>query len=259
MAAPPPQVIDYLADNSIARVGKPLLICAHDTEGVDSRNTLKYGDGRGVSVHYLVQKFPRANRSTDVLPGWPPRPSGVVVYRMVPDERGANHAGFSTWIHEGVTYSPEQGHTNVNAISLGFELECLGTKNANDHYSEDQLLAAGFLINGWRAKFGPLPIVRHADIDPKRRSDTYALSVPDLEKWANAAALVYDAPPPTKRYRVTADMFWLEDRRPDAPIANQGRALLQAGDVVAIDDVTGGWAHAQNSIGFTLMAGLEPL
>ncbi len=230
MAAPPPQIVDYPADNSIARVGRPLVIVAHDTEGVDSRNTLKHGDGRGVSVHALIQKFPRANGSTDVLPGWPPRSSGVIIYRMVPDERGANHAGFSTWVHDGVTYSPEKGHTNVNAVSLSFELECLGTKDANDHYTEDQLLAAGWLINGWRATFGPLPIVRHADIDPGRRSDTYALSVSDLEKWANAAALVYA--PVTKRYKVNGTPVF-QQQQCTGPVA----LYLNPGAVVDVDVV----------------------
>jgi hypothetical protein len=171
-----------------------MLIVAHDTEGVDSRATLKHGDGRSVSIHRLIQKFPRANGTTDILPGKPERQSsGVVIYDMVPDERGANHAGYATWKSNGRTFTPTG--VNVNVISLGFELECLGSKDKNDHYTEDQLLAAGFVINQWRAKYGPLPLVRHADIDSKRRSDTYNLSVADLEKWANAATLVYDVDP----------------------------------------------------------------
>lgn len=171
-----------------------MLIVAHDTEGVDSRATLKHGDGRSVSIHRLIQKFPRANGSTDILPGKPERQSsGVAIYDMVPDERGANHAGFSTWKNNGRTFTA--AGVNVNVISLGFELECQGKGNPNDHYTEDQLLAAGFVINQWRAKYGPLPLVRHADIDPKRRSDTYNLSVAELEKWANAAALVYESDP----------------------------------------------------------------
>lgn len=194
MAAQPPQVVSYPAAHSISRGGfKPLVIVAHDTEGVDSRSTLRTGDDRSVSIHCLIQKFPRANGSTDVLPGMPPRSSGVVIYRMVEDERGANHAGYSSWkASDGKLYSPSG--VNVNVISLGFEIECLGSKKSSDKYTEDQLLAAGYVINQWRAKYGPLPLVRHAEIDPTRRSDTYGLSTVELEKWANAAALVYQSP-----------------------------------------------------------------
>ncbi len=251
MAASPPQVVPYPADHSIARVGQPLVIVAHDTEGVDSRSTLKTGDARGVSIHALIQKFPRANGSTDVLPGWPPRSSGVVIYRMVPDERGANHAGFSTWTHAGKTYTPSG--VNVNAVSLGFELECKGSTDPRDRYSDDQLLAAGWLINGWRAKYGHLPIVRHAEIDPKRRSDTYHLTVAELEKWANAAAVVYDAPPLTKRYRVKPR--YVTQRQEGGP--PYVRPLVD-GEVVTVDRwYTNGRVHFATGEGFADLSDLE--
>jgi N-acetylmuramoyl-L-alanine amidase-like protein len=73
------------------------------------------------------------------------------------------------------------------------------------------------------------------------------------------ADLVLPKPLPVRRYRVKVPSYWLEDRRADAPIANQGHALLQAGDVIAIDDVTSGWCHAANGIGFTPIAALEAL
>ncbi len=246
MAAQPPQVVSLPADNSIARVGRPLVIVAHDTEGVDSRNTLQHGDGRGVSIHCLIQKFPRANHTTDVLPGLPPRTSGVVVYRMVPDERGANHAGFSTWTYQGKTYTPSG--VSVNAISLGFELECKGKTDPTDHYTDDQLLAAGWLINLWRAKFGPLPLVRHAEIDPTRRSDTFHLSTTELEKWANAATLVYNPPPPVI-HTVTAGPFGAiaqEDRRPGALAAR----YYPPNTPIPCDDLTSSYWHTVDQAGF---------
>ena len=257
MTATPPQVISYPADNSVSRGGlTPLVIVAHDTEGVDSRSTLKTGDARGVSIHCLIQKFPRANKTTDVLPGWPSRTSGIVIYRMVPDERGANHAGFSTWRdpQTGKIYTPSG--VNVNTISLGFELECLGSRNKNDHYTEDQLLAAGYLINTWRAKYGPLPLVRHAEIDAGRRSDTYGLSTAELEKWANAAALVYQAAPLTKRYRVKNRSVTqrLEDNGP--PIVRE----LVSGEEVVVDKwYANGRVHLATGEGFCDLVDLEAI
>ncbi len=245
MAAQPPQVVSLPADNSIARVGRPLVIVAHDTEGVDSRNTLQHGDGRGVSIHCLIQKFPRANHTTDVLPGLPPRTSGVVVYRMVPDERGANHAGFSTWTYQGKTYTPSG--VNVNAISLGFELECKGKSDPTDHYTDDQLLAAGWLINLWRAKYGPTPLVRHAEIDPTRRSDTFHLSTAELEKWATAAALVYASPLIRTVKAGPRGAIAQQDRRPDAPTAG---LWYPPGSWIQCDDLTAGYWHAQDGVGF---------
>lgn len=254
MAAQPPQVVLYPADNSIPRVGQPLVIVCHDTEGIDSRSTLKHGDGRGVSVHCLIQKFPRRNGTTDVLPTLPSKHSGALIYRMVPDERGANHAGYATWTHKGKTYSSAAGHTNVNAISLSFELECLGSKNPSDHYTDEQLLAAGWLISTWRYKYGPLPLVRHAEIDAGRRSDTFNLTVAQLEKWANAAAVVYgfEIPNTPKPYTVKGlPVYQRSDRT--GPLWGH----LLPGEQVAIDDVSNG--HLADSRGFVDIAGLEAL
>lgn len=157
---------------STPRRGNPIVaIVAHGTVGTDSRAYLSRGgdlpDGsdRKVSIHVLIQK------------------SGTI-YRYVPDNLGANHAGF------GVMPKPHQG-INPNLVTLGFELENL--QNGRDPYTDEQLLAMGWQINQWRQLYGPLPILRHADIDPTRRSDTVGLSVSDMERWAVKAAEYYGA------------------------------------------------------------------
>lgn len=147
---------------------KIVAIIAHGTVGTDSRAYLSRGgdlpDGsdKKVSIHCLIQK-----------PGDP-------IYRYVPDERGANHAGYGTMPAPWTSINP-------NLCTLGFELENL--QDGKDPYTEAQLLAMGWLINSWRAKWGHLPIYRHTDIDPPpRKYDTTNLTVAQIEEWAVKAA-----------------------------------------------------------------------
>jgi hypothetical protein len=150
-------------------------IIAHNTVGIDSRSYLSRGgersDGsdRKVSIHILIQK-------------------DGAVYRYVPDERGANHAGFGT-MPSGFT------QVNPNLTTLGFELENARPNTPNDPYTDAQLLAMGAVILAWRQRWGNLPILRHATLDPDRRSDTVGLSVPEIEQWVKKAAGGPSAPP----------------------------------------------------------------
>jgi len=160
----------------------------HGTGGSDSRVTLQKGDGRGVSIHGLDQKFPRANGSTDIVKGQAATLSnGTVIYEMLPDELGANHAGFSRATVNGRVYEG----SDVNRASLGLELE--NKQDRVDPYTDGQLLAMGWWINSKRAKYGHLPVFRHEDIDyrrPKQRYDPVGLSVNDIESWCVKAANV---------------------------------------------------------------------
>lgn len=151
---------------------RPMFIVAHATVGADSRAYLARGgelpDGsdRKVSIHVLIAK-------------------DGTLYRMLPDDRAANHAGFGTYQIGGTTYDPDADDgTNVNTVSLGFELENL--QNGKDPYPDEQLKAMAWQINDWRRQYGPLPLVRHADIDPTRRSDTLGLSVAMMEAQCRA-------------------------------------------------------------------------
>lgn len=174
---PSPPSIKQLPYNwSTPRDGQDILaIIAHGTVGKDSRAYLSRGgdppDGsnRRVSIHVLIQK-----------PGTP-------IYRYVPDEIGANHAGF------GKLPAPWQ-RIPVNKATLGFELENL--QDGHDPYPDTQLLAMGWQINDWRRRHGPLPIFRHEDIDPTRRDDTVNLSVAEIERWCVRAAAYYAGPMP---------------------------------------------------------------
>lgn len=237
---PFPPTIEQLPYNwSTDRAGQQVVaIVAHGTGGSDSRAYLSRGgdkpDGsdRKVSIHCLIRK-------------------DGTIYRYVPDERGANHAGAASSVLAlpGKTY---RGGA-VNRATLGFELE--NWQNGLDPYPAMQLLAMGWLITDWRRRHGLLPLVRHGDLDPTRRRDPYQLTVATMEQWAEKAA----QPPTIRHYRVKVCAFWLEDRRPDAPIALNGRALLEVGTIVAVDDVTNGWCHDSGGLGFVPLAALEAL
>lgn len=160
----PPTIIDLPADYSVDRGGvRPVAIVAHGTAGTDSRSTLQHGGGRGVSIHRLISK-------------------GGDIYRLVPDERGANHAGAPT----AVLHLPNQVYYAgaINKATLGFELE---NRQNGEPYPDAQLLAMGWQIVDWRRRWGRLPVVRHADIDPTRRRDPVGLSVAEIERWADSA------------------------------------------------------------------------
>ncbi len=162
----------------------PLAIVVHGTGGTDSRRYLQTGGDRKVSIHILIDK-------------------AGTIYRMVDDERVANHAGgvllangtFSSRLTIGATtYRGAQ----VNRRTLGIELENLQT--GTDPYPDVQLLAMGWQINAWRQRYGALPVTRHATIDPGRRSDPVGLTVATIELWATRAA----AAAQPRHYRVKA-------------------------------------------------------
>ncbi len=208
-----------------------MAIVAHGTVGTDSRAYLSRGgdrpDGsdRKVSIHFLIQK-----------PGSP-------IYRYVPDDRGANHAGY------GRMPAPWTG-INPNLCTLGFELENL--QNGHDPYPDEQLLAMGWLINDWRRIHGPLPIFRHAALDPTRRSDTVGLSVEQIEAWCVKAAAYYGG----MRYKAGVHgAIAQQARRADAPTAK----LYQPGEIFEGRGEKAGYVHAWDQIGFIPIGHVERL
>lgn len=217
------------ADHWTDRAGqKPVAIVVHGTGGRDSRATLQHGDGRGVSVHALITKM-------------------GLIYEMVPDARGANHAGASSSMFtvNGKTYRGGQ----VNKATLGVELENL--QDGRDPYTDQQLSALGWWIAQKRAAHGPLPVLRHADLDPTRRRDPYLLSTQEIEQWTRP----YMPPPPpiTKLYRVKHIMI-SQRQEGGEPYAGE----LLPGEEVTVDKwYTNGLVHLQDSRGFVALADLE--
>jgi hypothetical protein len=147
------------------------------------------------------------------------------------------------------------GHTYrgkaVNQATLGFELENL--QDGRDPYTDPQLLAMGWQIATWRARYGNLPLLRHADLDPTRRRDPYQLSVETMERWsARAQAQMAPLPQPPRPYRVIGlPVYQREDR------TGVVAGYVHEGTTVLIDDPTNG--HLQNELGFIDMRGTEAL
>lgn len=225
-----PHIVDLPAQHSVDRRGALIVaIVAHGTGGRDSRSTLQTGDGRGVSIHTL-------------------HPKNGTIYRMVPDERGANHAGAATssFTLSGRTYTGSA----VNVATLGFELENM--QDGRDPYTDAQLLSMGWQIIQWRQRFGALPVLRHADLDPSRRRDPYHLSTDTIEHWVMRAAAAY-APPAAKRYRARHIMI-SQRQEGGPPYAGE----LAPGDEVTVDKwYTNNLVHLADGRGFVKLSDLE--
>jgi hypothetical protein len=226
----PPPIEQLPADHWTERAGSPIIaIVAHATGGTDSRGTLQHGDGRGVSIHVLIAR-------------------NGTIYRILPDVRGANHAGAQTarLVVNGRTYRAGQ----VNQATLSYELE--NKQDGREPYTDSQLLAMGWQIDQWRTLHGPLPIVRHQEIDPTRRSDPQRLSVQTIESWVYKARAAAFQP---RVFRVRGVPVF-QRQELTGPIAG----FLHAPDTVEVDmTYPNGAAHLKTGLGFIDMDALEGL
>lgn len=119
-------------------------IVLHRTEGNIAGDiaTLVSGGGRSVSIHFLISR------------------SGVV-YKMLPMNVGANHAGFG---NNGLAAK----YGNANQHAYGIELSGKGSES----YTEAQLMALDDVIRYIDKHLGrKTPITTHAKIDPERKTD----------------------------------------------------------------------------------------
>lgn len=223
-------VIDttHKSPNHSSRNGMPVsMIVLHATVG-SFTSSLDWlcSPASKVSTHYLIDR------------------SGVI-FQLVDPREAAWHAGASQWF--------DLDSQAIQECSLGVEL--VNKNTGFDPYPPMQFNACLALCQDAVRLFKIVPdmVTRHLEIaiPAGRKTDPAGFPMAAFKQ-----ALFKPAP---AKYRVVAPMFWLEDRRPDAPIANGGRALLKVDEIVVIDDIRNGWAHAQNGIGFTLMAGLVPV
>lgn len=243
-----PPKISYKAANWYSpREGQAIqAIIAHDTEtphstpqGTSEEYLRRGGDtvngaDRKVSIHVWIN----TNGDSTV---------------MVNDVFAANHAGYGHLDINGRKYGTKPLKYSVNTCTLGFELERV--KGTTSDYPIDQLLSAGYWINIWRDRWGKLPIYRHADVDPTRRSDPIGLDVATLERYANLAAVkMTEVPTPEKplNYRMLVPQVVYTARLLSSRFAgNADKPLvLEAGSVVAVGDLTGDWAWLANGAGF---------
>jgi N-acetyl-anhydromuramyl-L-alanine amidase AmpD len=219
----------------------PATIVVHSTEG-------KPGQSFVNAAHYL---FASADVSAHYLIG----KSGEIAQFLDPKTWQAWHAGGR---QADGTWTAQEAYSNPRSIGI----ECLHARG--EAWPAVQRDALAWLLRALVQRF-TIPLAKietHGQIalpGPYRRKlDPTDWPYPDFLAWRNALAA--PAPAPTPRYyRVKVCAWWLEAPRPDAPIALGGRALLDAGTIVAVDDVTGGWGHDSGGLGFCPLAALEAL
>ncbi len=135
----------YAAQSQDSRV-QYIVLHYTETDFAKSLDILTHGP---VSSHYLVD----AN---------PPR-----IYRLVPEDRRAWHAGTSFW----------QGQTGLNASSIGIEIVNDGNRGHLEGpfapWDPAQIEAVVALVKDIAARHGVQPhhIVGHSDIAPQRKQD----------------------------------------------------------------------------------------
>ncbi len=110
----------------------------------DARRELTVGSRR-VSAHYLIAR-------------------DGTIYRLVPEEKRAHHAGESRW-----KLATGEEISNINSRSIGIEFEC----QTGQQLTPAQTKAGLALSKQITQKYGihPHDVVGHCDIAPDRKSD----------------------------------------------------------------------------------------
>jgi len=139
-------VIDAPSPNFDARTAPPDILVLHYTgmkTGPDALDRLRDPEAK-VSSHYLVEEDGR-------------------VFRLVPEERRAWHAGVSYW----------KGERNINGVSIGVEIVNPGHEYGYRAFPEPQIVAVISLVadirSRWQIDDGR--IVGHSDVAPERKDD----------------------------------------------------------------------------------------
>ncbi|MCI3133417.1 N-acetylmuramoyl-L-alanine amidase [Phenylobacterium aquaticum] len=139
-------LIDAPSPNFDARKSPPDMIVLHYTgmqTGEAALARLRDPEAK-VSSHYLVEEDGR-------------------VFRLVPEERRAWHAGVSSW----------KGQTDINARSIGIEIVNPGHEFGYRDFPEAQVAAVialvGEIRGRWKVEDGY--IVGHSDVAPDRKED----------------------------------------------------------------------------------------
>lgn len=153
-----PRIVDR--PGAVAQDSRVQFIVLHYTEGDfdEAYSTLTQGN---VSSHYLVDREP------------------PTIFRLVPEERRAWHAGLSSW----------QGHTALNAASIGIEIVNRGyladKTGPYAPYPDAQIDRVIELVRDIARRHAVRPdrIIGHSDIAPSRKVDPGPMF-----PWARLAA-----------------------------------------------------------------------
>ena len=169
MSLPPLELIEAPSPNFDARTAPPEILVLHYTgmkTGPEALDRLRDPEAK-VSSHYMVEEDGR-------------------IFRLVPEERRAWHAGVSYW----------KGARNINGVSIGVEIVNPGHEFGYRPFPDAQIAALIALIGEIRGRWriGDDRIVGHSDVAPERKDDPG-----ELFPWKRIAeaghGLWADAPP----------------------------------------------------------------
>ena len=121
-----------------------------------------------VSAHYLIEEDGR-------------------IFRLVPEERRAWHAGVSFW----------RGERDINAVSIGVEIVNPGHEFGYRDFPDAQVEAAIALLDQIRGRWGIADgrILGHSDVAPERKQDPGELF--PWKRLAEAGHGLWVEPPPS--------------------------------------------------------------
>jgi N-acetylmuramoyl-L-alanine amidase len=139
-------VIEAPSPNFDARVGPPDILVLHYTgmqTGPAALDRLRDPEAK-VSSHYMVEEDGR-------------------IFRLVPEERRAWHAGVSYW----------KGERNINGVSIGVEIVNPGHEFGYRPFPDAQITAVIELVADIRNRWTIADdrIVGHSDVAPERKDD----------------------------------------------------------------------------------------
>ncbi len=171
-------MIDAPSPNHDSRDGQPVDILLMHYTGMQTGEAaiarLRDRDAK-VSAHYVVEEDGR-------------------VFRLVPEDRRAWHAGVSSW----------KGDANINQRSIGIEIVNPGHEFGYRPFPPAQMqavrdLAAGIIT---RHAIHPTRIIGHSDVAPKRKEDPG-----EFFDWQGLAAAGIGVWPVAKPVSWSADQF----------------------------------------------------
>ncbi len=149
--AAPPRIIDAPSPNHDERHSPVDMLVLHYT-GMQSaqaaidrlRDPAPPAPLSRVSSHYVIEE-------------------DGTIWRLVPEDRGAWHAGISHW----------RGHDTLNGRSIGIEIVNPGHEWGYRPFPEAQMQAVIWLCRGilGRHPIPPVNVVGHSDIAPDRKQD----------------------------------------------------------------------------------------
>ncbi|WP_429699544.1 N-acetylmuramoyl-L-alanine amidase [Alteriqipengyuania abyssalis] len=159
---------ERLSPNYDERTAPVSMVVLHYTEmaGADAAIERLTDPEAKVSAHYIISE------------------AGEVT-RLVPEDKRAWHAGVSYW----------RGETDVNAVSVGIELDHPGHAYGYREFADAQIAALVPLLAGIVERYD-IPranVVGHSDVAPQRKTDPG-----ELFPWARIAKLGLCLPRPTK-------------------------------------------------------------